>query len=105
MIRKGIPDNHQFDQVMTETTSESNNTFGSVESDSLVYLRSLFDGWGDAISVIAPIFQLEVIIDANVVLGDLIWQAKKRRDPESTLSIAGAHGVSDICPAGPRKIE
>ena len=51
----------------------------SIKSDDLSNLRSLLDKYGAFLSSIAPIFQLKVIVDANVIIGDLIWLTKHRK--------------------------
>jgi predicted nucleic acid-binding protein len=51
----------------------------AIRSDDLSKLRAFFEKCEAFRESIAPIFQLEVIVDANVIISDLIWLVKVRR--------------------------
>ena len=51
-----------------------------IRSDGLTKLRDFFEKCGACRESIPPIFQLEVIVDANIIISDLIWLVKGRRD-------------------------
>ncbi|AIO84516.1 Predicted nucleotide-binding protein [Burkholderia pseudomallei] len=50
-----------------------------IRSDDLVWLREFADGI-EHLSVLAPLFQINLIIDANIILGELRWVSKRRRN-------------------------
>jgi len=51
----------------------------TIRSDDLVELRDIFEKSEAFRELIAPIFQLEVIVDANVIISDLIHLARGRK--------------------------
>lgn len=61
-----------------------NNPWANIRSETLGFLRTL----EYAKQFVGPIAQLVVVVDANVVLSDLIWLVEKRRDPNASTSVA-----------------
>lgn len=69
-------------------------------SDELVRLRSLF-GPEAPFSSLASFVQFSLILDANVILKDLQWLAKKRINPEARtqlLEILESQTINAYCP-------
>ncbi|SFC30722.1 PIN domain-containing protein [Collimonas sp. OK412] len=51
--------------------------FSSIRSDSLATLRPLIERVG-ILKTLAPLFQLTIVVDANIVLKDILWAVRKR---------------------------
>ncbi|MEQ5815320.1 hypothetical protein J3362_07385 [Marinobacter sp. NFXS11] len=54
-----------------------------VRSDVLKDLRSLIDSWRGFNGMIQGAATFSIVIDTNVVIGDLLWLVVKRRNPEA----------------------
>ena len=59
------------------------NPWGRVRSETLSFLRAL----EYTRQFVGPIAQFIVVIDANVVLSDLRWLVRNRRDPSASTSV------------------
>lgn len=57
-----------------------------IKSDSLAELRPIFEGYSE-FGIISEIFQVTVIVDANVIIGDLIWLTNKRKNPNARTNL------------------
>ena len=57
-----------------------------IPSDSLASLRRFVKDY-PLIEVLGEIFQLEIILDASVVIQDLIWIADTRENPEARTNL------------------
>lgn len=58
----------------------------TIRSDNLVSLRGLFGGdnaYFSAFSAIAKIFQIDLILDANIIIEEVRWLAVKRKNPDA----------------------
>lgn len=53
-----------------------------IRSDELAHLRDLYKEGGPLASL-GALFQLDLILDANVVIGELRWIAKHRKKPDA----------------------
>lgn len=55
----------------------------SSQPDSLKLIRSLCEGEDSPFfSLFQNLFQMPIILDANVIISDLLWLAKKRKNPD-----------------------
>lgn len=54
-----------------------------VRSDVLSDLRSLIDSWRGFNGMIQGAARFTIVVDTNVVIGDLLWLVVKRRNPEA----------------------
>jgi len=50
----------------------------TVRSDKLKELRTIVQSWKESSSVIGGAAQFQLVVDANIILGDLIWLVSKR---------------------------
>ncbi|MHB8386394.1 PIN domain-containing protein [Metallibacterium sp.] len=57
--------------------------WGNIRSETLAFLRTL--EW--AKQFVGTLAQFVIVVDANVVLCDLIWLASRRRNPTATTSV------------------
>lgn len=62
------------------------NDMPIIKSDSLAELRPIFEGYSE-FGIISEIFQVTVIVDANVIIGDLIWLTNKRKNPNARTNL------------------
>ncbi|MET2530192.1 PIN domain-containing protein [Ralstonia pseudosolanacearum] len=53
-----------------------------IQSDELAHLRDLYKEGGPLASL-GSLFQVDLILDANVVIGELLWIAKRREKPDA----------------------
>lgn len=58
-----------------------------VESDRLNGLRQLAATWSDLNKVIGGAVQFRLVVDTNVVLGDIRWLATKRKNPDARTAL------------------
>ncbi|TLS66188.1 PIN domain-containing protein [Mariprofundus erugo] len=63
------------------------NAFTSVHSDHLKHLRAALHQWKELQPVLGDIARFRVVVDTNIVLGDLIWLCKKRKNPEASTDL------------------
>ncbi|WP_211462886.1 PIN domain-containing protein [Collimonas silvisoli] len=54
----------------------------TIKSDSLSAIRPLFETNG-LLRMLGQIFKMAVVIDANFIIRDILWLARKRKKPES----------------------
>jgi predicted nucleic acid-binding protein len=54
----------------------------TIKSDSLATLRPLFET-NSVLKMLGQIFKIAVIIDANFIIRDILWLARKRKKPDS----------------------
>lgn len=59
----------------------------AVNSDSLLWLRRLIKGSKPLRDLIGDLAQFRLVIDANCIIGDLIWLVTKRRNPKAKTEI------------------
>ncbi len=62
-------------------TSATWNISNFLHSDLLPYLAGLIEAFPDARTLFPEILRLRVVIDANIVQGELRWRLKSRRKP------------------------
>jgi len=65
----------------------------SVKSDDLMQLRCFFEEHAPLLYAIRPLFKMDIIIDANVVIRDLIRSAKQGNGEKGS-------SVQELCAAG-----
>lgn len=58
-----------------------------VESDRLNGLRQLAATWTDLNRIIGGAVQFRLVVDTNVVLGDIRWLATKRKNPDARTAL------------------
>lgn len=66
-------------QVKGKSTSRLENIF-TVRSDKLKELRVVVSYWKKTSSVIGNAAQFRLVVDSNVILGDLLWLVAERRN-------------------------
>jgi predicted nucleic acid-binding protein len=81
-----------------------NNFVSSIRSDSLPQLRGMFENEEFA-KLFANIAQLNLVLDASVVLADLRWHATKRRSSEARSSLFEVLQAETIVPYAPTFLE
>lgn len=69
-----------------------------VRSDVLKDLRDLIDAWRGFNGMIQGAATFSIVLDTNVVIGDLLWLVVKRRNPEAKTELmeiiaAGAYSA------------
>ena len=70
-----------------ESSSQSLVQLFEVRSDVLKDLRNLIDSWRGFNGMIQGAATFSIVIDSNVVIGDLLWLVVKRRNPEATTEL------------------
>lgn len=63
------------------------SVFTSVRSDHLKNLRAALHQWKELQPVLGDIAQFRVVVDTNVVIGDLLWLSGKRKNPDATTDL------------------
>lgn len=66
-----------MDQSISNQLSNLENVF-TVRSDKLKQLRVVISSWKESSTVIGSAAQFRLVIDSNVVLGDLLWLVSGR---------------------------
>ena len=67
-----------------------------VRSEELAELRVTLDKLKGMADLIGAAVQVLVVVDANVILGDLIWMASKRTDPGAKTSLLEASAAGSL---------
>jgi len=75
-----------------------------IKSDSLASLRSLFEAYPQ-LAIFNQIFQLTVIVDANVIIADLIWLTKTRRKPGARTELQEVIAAETLIAIAPQWLE
>lgn len=65
------------DQAIDKPTSKLKGIF-TVRSDTLKQLRVVIRSWNESSAVMGSAAQFQLVVDANIILGDLIWLVSKR---------------------------
>lgn len=68
----------------------ADNTYngrGRIPSDALRELRPLVRAWDGLRPFIDGVAQFRIVIDSNIVIGDVLWLATKRTDPNARTSV------------------
>ncbi|QTN40892.1 PIN domain-containing protein [Marinobacter salsuginis] len=80
-----------------------------VRSDVLKDLRDLIDAWSGLKGMIQGAASFSIVLDTNVVIGDLLWLVVKRRNPEAKTDlmelIAAGTAVVYVPPRLLREVE
>ena len=71
-----------------------------IRSEMLAHLRAI-DGFKE---IIGPIAQFTIVVDANIILGDLIWLVKERKNPESQTELMECIKAGTIIAYAPRTV-
>lgn len=69
-------------QVQEKQRFNMENVF-TVRSDKLKELRTVVQSWKESSAVIGGAAQFQLVVDANIILGDLIWLVSKRTNESS----------------------
>lgn len=75
---------------MATKTNMRNHDFHDafhVRSEKLVELRAVIREWKDLNNIVGGAFQFRLVVDTNVILGDLIWLVSKRTDDTAKTSL------------------
>lgn len=57
--------------------------FFAVRSEKLKELRSIVQSWKDSGTVIGVAAQFRLVIDTNIVIGDILWMVAERKSPSA----------------------
>jgi len=61
--------------------------FRGVRSDHLKHFRFALEEWHELQPLLGDVARFRVVVDTNVVLGDLLWLCKKRKNEEAKTSL------------------
>lgn len=76
----------------------------TIRSDALPSLRPFFEQNG-SLKVFGQIFQMAVIIDANIIIRDILWLARKRKNAEARTELLEVLFAETILPFAPTFLE
>lgn len=71
------------DQTLDKPSSKLEDFF-TVRSDKLKQLRIVIRSWKESSAVIGSAAQFRLVVDSNVILGDIIWLSSKRTNELAT---------------------
>lgn len=86
------------------TYKTNQNEIPIFKSDSLAELRPFFEKYVD-FGIISQIFQITVIVDANVIIGDLIWLTKTRDNPNARTALQEVIASNTLTATAPQWLE
>ena len=72
-----------------------------VSSEKLAELRVTIDRLRGMTDLIGAVVQVVVVVDANIILGDLIWMASKRTSPSAKTSLLESSVAGTLGACGP----
>ena len=58
-----------------------------------------------SLQVVLPLFQISLILDANVIIAELIWLARTRRDPTARTALQEVIAARTVLPFAPRYLD
>lgn len=74
----------------TEQRRLNLSEFFAVRSDRLRDLRSTIQSWRESGSVVGAVAQFRLVIDTNVVIGDILWLVAERKLPSAKTQLMEA---------------
>jgi len=82
----------------------SSDRVAVIKSDNLKWIRDLVADHPE-LQQLGKIVQLRFVIDANIVLAELIWLAKSRRDPTARTNLQEVIASGTVVPFAPMVLE